>query len=96
MQTETQMRQKSFLVDKSGKFRVDFIGRFENLQKDFQTICAKLKIEKQELPHRQKTNHLSYQKYYDEETKQLVADIWAEDIEAFNYSFEKEPSIETL
>lgn len=44
--------QYDFLHNEHGNMLVDFVGRFENLQKDFSYVCDKLNIETKTLPHR--------------------------------------------
>jgi hypothetical protein len=66
---------------------INFIGKFENLQEDFDKICKNLNLQQQKLPHILKTKRIKYQDYYTEETKNFVAVKYKKDIEMFNYKF---------
>ena len=67
--------------------RLDFIGRFEHIQEDFDVVCERVGIPQVKLPHRNKSKHTHYTDYYDDETREIVAKRYSIDIEAFNYKF---------
>jgi hypothetical protein len=65
---------------------LDFIGRFENIEEDFKSICDHLEVSF-DLPHIESTKHGHYSGYYNEETKQIVAEKYSDDIKRFGYDF---------
>ena len=78
--------QTSCLVDENGNLLVDFVGKFENLDEDFRSICQKVGISAR-LPHINKSKRTDYRDYYDAETREVTARLYAEDIERFGYTF---------
>ena len=66
---------------------VNYIGRFENLQQDFDTVCNMIGMPKRELPHSNKTDHKHYTEYYDDETVDLITQSYHMDINMFNYKY---------
>lgn len=70
-----------------GNCCMDFILRFENLQKDFDLLCDKIKIPRCDLPHTNKTKRSHYVDYYNDETREIAAERYANDINMFNYKY---------
>lgn len=64
----------------------DFIGRFENINDDWNHICKKIGIRKN-LPITNKTKHKHYRDYYNEETRKFVTRFYENDLNVFNYKF---------
>jgi hypothetical protein len=75
------------LTDTKGNIIVDYVGRFESLSDDFDIVCSTLGITAT-LERHNTSKHRDYRSYYDEETKQMVANHWKEDIERFGYTFD--------
>ena len=80
--------QINMLCDRKGVLLMDFVGKVENLQSDWRTVCERIGIEHQELPHVNVTKHSHFQEYYDDESRQWVAQHWNREIELFDYSFD--------
>jgi len=87
IKTPRILQQQFNLISKQEKDQMNFIGRFENLQQDFDIVCDKIGIPVQQLPHENKTDHKHYIEYYNNETKNIVAQRYAKDIEYFGYEF---------
>ena len=79
--------QKDFLFSKNNDQLVSFIGRYENLQKDFQTICKRIGINATLPVLNRSTKSKPYQEYYTPETIQLVRKTFTPDIELFGYEY---------
>lgn len=67
----------------------DFVGRFENLKKDFDILCKRLDV-KCELKNLNKNSHgihWHYKDNYDKKTKDIITYYYKEDFKEFNYEF---------
>ncbi|MBM9514820.1 sulfotransferase family 2 domain-containing protein [Desulfogranum marinum] len=87
---KTALRAQTFWIKNSnGDIPLDYIGRFENLDNDFEKICNLMKIEPLKLPHELKgAANSSHQDAYDSKTIDLISSIYREEIELFGYSFD--------
>ena len=81
--------QMDWLTDEKGDIIVDYIGRFENLNNDFEFIRKKLniKVELPKLNTRKGVSHKSYREAYDNEMIDFVYKYCKKDIEEFGYEF---------
>lgn len=80
------MPQLAWITDERGEILVDFVARFETLQRDFRTVCDRIGVSAT-LPHLKKSDRGHYRDYYAAETKRIIADCFREDIEYFGYEF---------
>ena len=76
-------------ISLDGKNGVDFVGRMESLQADFDAVCHRLGVPQKRLKRRNWKLHWHYSRYYDTATRDRVGKYYEKDIEAFGYGFEK-------
>lgn len=80
--------QTDYLQVPDGVAGMDFIGRFENLEADFEQVCNRLGIRRRlESTNADNRKKPSYADYYDAETRELVADVYRQDVVQLGYSF---------
>ncbi len=80
--------QTFWLKDTRGQIATDFIGRFENLESDFQVVAETIGLPETTLPHVLGTSASpDFRAFYDEATRRIVENVYREEIELFGYSF---------
>ncbi|MEZ4888878.1 MAG: sulfotransferase family 2 domain-containing protein [Chitinophagales bacterium] len=79
--------QKDWLINENNEVDLDFIGRFETLEEDFQKICQIIGVNEKLKHHNQSIPVYNYFDYYEKDLMDLVADFYKKDIEEFGYSF---------
>ena len=79
--------QMSWLQDFQGDIKLDFIGKFENINNDFEYVCRRLEINYKKLEHKNVGSKLNYRDFYNSYTKKLVKDIYDYEIDYFKYTF---------
>lgn len=77
--------QVSWLQDSLGSQTMDFVGRYENLDDDFNRVSEILGLPRKVLTQANKSSHSNFGQYYDQETKDLVLSIYKDDFQAFGY-----------
>jgi len=66
-----------------------FIGKVENINDDWEELCSKIHIPHVPMVHAKNKRHEygNYKDYYDEETIELVSDMYRRDLQIFNYKW---------
>ena len=81
--------QASLLVDDDGKtLLTDKVGRVEDMQASYDTICDSIGIPSRPLDRVNGTQRGDYRRYYDQALIDGVAARYAQDLDLFGYSFE--------
>jgi chondroitin 4-sulfotransferase 11 len=77
----------SFLCNEWGQLDMDFVGKYENFDEDVKLVMDKIDISTEDLKPKNQSNHKHYTQYYNNETKQIVANRFELDIKMFGYEF---------
>jgi chondroitin 4-sulfotransferase 11 len=80
------LSQHKFIVNHEGTLIVDFLGRFETLDKDFEVVRHRLRAPV-ELPHLLRSQRGHYRDYYSPDLAHIIGERYSEDIVRFGYTF---------
>ncbi len=78
--------QYLYLVDKFGAVSLDYVGKIENIQADFQSVAQHLKSNAI-LPKLNQSKNKDYRTLYNDRSVERVAEIYKRDIQLFDYCF---------
>lgn len=82
--------QYTFLSNRDGQIAIDFVGRFETLERDFAAVCRQFGLPSTKLPRVQAARtRVNYADYYDSDMRAAVARRYADDVRLFGYTFQK-------
>ena len=83
---ELMLKQSDFIARHNGELLVDFVGRYESLQQDFDLICERLGISKRQL------NRINVSKStrstldsLDTASIKIINDYFSQDFDMFGY-----------
>ncbi len=77
--------QMEMLCDEVGKIMIDFVGRYESFQSDFDSVCHQLNLATKELEHVNAIVRGEWKQYYDEELRALVVQKYHQDFKIFGH-----------
>jgi hypothetical protein len=79
--------QSSLIESPDGsKSNLNFIGKVENIDEDWKTLCSMANIPYVPMVQSQAKSHAHHASFYDKETAKIVADMYERDFEMFGYS----------
>lgn len=77
--------QSHWVTDEEGEIIVDFIGRFEDLQNDFDEVCSRIGIPILKLPSRNLSRNSKADCSYTDELRDIVKTRLSKDFRLFGY-----------
>ena len=91
LETQPALRPQFYWIqDSDGNISIDFIGRFETLEADFNKVAEIINLGNNSLPKMRFTGKsLSYLNAYNSTSKDIIWRKYKKEIEYFNYEFEQ-------
>ena len=83
--------QHFYICNEAGGIMVDFVGRVEKIEHDYLHVANRIGCVRR-LERLNVVERMHYSNYYDDEARQIVQQVYARDIELFNYAFEQRPT----
>ncbi|MGI9286502.1 MAG: sulfotransferase family 2 domain-containing protein [Pseudomonadales bacterium] len=84
---ELMLKQSDVISNRSAELLMDFVGRYETLQSDFDTICEQLNIPLRKLPRVNVTKSTaSGEDFLDAAGIKIINDYFSQDFEMFGYT----------
>jgi len=80
--------QVYWLKNFKGKIQLDYIGKFEEINKVFENISKHLSLGEISFPHEKKTEHIDYRDAYDNKSIDIVTNYYKDDLKFFDYKFD--------
>lgn len=78
----------SYWISLDKKVAVDFVCKQETLENDLKKVTEKLGLNMPDLPRPNATEKVDYTSYYEDFSRNMIADKYAEDIKNFGYTFD--------
>ncbi len=80
--------QHEFVMNQSGQLMVDYVGKYEALQSDFDHICHQIDLPFATLSPVNVSQREPYLHYFDQELQELVYSFYRRDFVLFGYAVE--------
>ena len=76
--------QYAYVTDLKGRILVDFIGKVETIDIDFQYVCSQLDV-RTALPHHNRSNHKNFRTYFNDRMYEIIYNLYKIDFRLFDY-----------
>jgi hypothetical protein len=74
-------------IGNGNEVEVDFVGRYENLDDDWEKVCKALHVTPIALSRENRVPRADYRSFYDEVSRKLIGERFARSIALFGYQF---------